>query len=361
MSALDNGLLNVPPPILSRVFQELEKAMVEYNQVMQIMTISFPFPYAQVSVVMIWFYMLIAPLVLVEWTTQPPMAALFAFISSTCFLCLELTAAELDQPFGEDANDLPCHVFQDDMNAGLLLLIEPSATMGFELGPTVAQHAHLIDQTTWRSFEESFQSRSVEIQGEQYPDDDAPNLPITNHCRPDTKTKAASTDTPVTQQVEKAAASPRAAATKPQIKKQSLGDHSHPKQSPSYLERNEGESSLPSEDQGIEGIDVDLLELQKSRDVIKGKYQNGGITVRQIPIQIQTPDPIAGSEGLRLNSDLEKELVKVLEQIGHKIDSSGGWLQLIHDSLSKAPMVRLASDVRLERTLDSNSAYEIQI
>jgi len=43
INSLSSGLLNVPPPILSRVFQETEKSMVEYNQILQVINIPFPF------------------------------------------------------------------------------------------------------------------------------------------------------------------------------------------------------------------------------------------------------------------------------------------------------------------------------
>jgi len=347
VSALDNGLLNVPPPILSRVFQELEKAMVEYNQVLQIMTISFPFPYAQVSVVMIWFYMLMAPVVLVEWTKQPIMAALFAFISSTCFLCLEMIAAELENPFGEDANDLPCHKFQDDLNEGLILLIEPSATMGFELGEHIAQHAHLIDKTTWRSFEEEVLAHSISsIEREEWSDDEV------NFVKPSKKSPGkASLEKVQVEEQKKPVAHPvhspppveimtpnaqvRAAASKPQMQRQS---------SPLYLQRKEGESPVPCDVQGP-------------------VTPENGLSTKQVPTQGQSPDAslIPKLEGIRVNTDLEDELVKVLQQLRHTIDSSGGWLQQIHDSLGKTPLVRLAPEVRLERTQDSNSIFEIQI
>lgn len=172
--AIDNGLLNIPPPILSRVFQELEKAMVEYNQVMQIMTIHFPFPYAQCCVVLICLYALFAPIVMVSWVSQPVMGALFTFTVASCYFSLELIAAELENPFGDDWNDLPCRMFQDDMNEGLVLLIEPSANSEFELGEKIATHKQLVeDRSTWLSFEEECENHHIiGLMGEEWSDDE---------------------------------------------------------------------------------------------------------------------------------------------------------------------------------------------
>jgi len=51
--AVDTGLVAVPPPILSRVFHELELSRVEFNQILQIINIPAPFPYAQAASVLL--------------------------------------------------------------------------------------------------------------------------------------------------------------------------------------------------------------------------------------------------------------------------------------------------------------------
>jgi len=82
---------------------------------------------------MILLYMMIAPFVMVAWTTQPLPAFLFTLISATCFWSLELIAAELENPFGEDVNDLPVLAFQDDINHALELLLNPDADIVYKL------------------------------------------------------------------------------------------------------------------------------------------------------------------------------------------------------------------------------------
>ena len=41
----------MPPPILSRVYQELSNAMLGFNSAMKVATTPFPFPYAQLNVI----------------------------------------------------------------------------------------------------------------------------------------------------------------------------------------------------------------------------------------------------------------------------------------------------------------------
>lgn len=122
VKAMKTGLLNVPPPILSRVFQQTEKAMVEYNQVLEVMTIPFPFPYAQTAYVLLVFMGFSTPFAMCSWTTHPAAAFLLTFTGVTCLVSLELIARQLENPFGEDANDLPIDSFQDLINESLMLM-----------------------------------------------------------------------------------------------------------------------------------------------------------------------------------------------------------------------------------------------
>ena len=47
------GGVAVPPPILSRVYQELSNAMLGFNSAMKVATTPFPFPYAQLNVIQV--------------------------------------------------------------------------------------------------------------------------------------------------------------------------------------------------------------------------------------------------------------------------------------------------------------------
>lgn len=154
IAELESGLLNVPPPILSRVFQEMEKGMIEYNQVLQIMTLPFPFPYSQVCLVMILGHMMCTPIVMSYYTGQFLFAALFTFLTSAAFFSLEGIAAELENPFGDDPNDLPSHDFQTEMNEGLLLLMHPTSSLFFELKQGVTW-GDIVRHDTWHSLGQS--------------------------------------------------------------------------------------------------------------------------------------------------------------------------------------------------------------
>lgn len=145
------GLLNVPPPILSRVFQEMEKAMIEYNQVVQLLEVPFPFPYSQACLFLIFIHVAIMPVVTVTWTGDSVAAFVFTFLVGMCAFALEMTAAQLENPFGDDANDLPCTTIQNDFNSGLQLLLHPSLDDRF----VMKKHStsSIGDQGTWHELE----------------------------------------------------------------------------------------------------------------------------------------------------------------------------------------------------------------
>jgi len=128
-------LLNVPAPILSRVFQELEKAQIEYQQVLQIVDLPFPFPFAQVSAFLCFAYLVFTPFVMLFWSSHVIGAMLFTFISSFALLCIECIATQLETPCGDDPNDLPCHLFQSELNDSLLALLGPHAFDIIKLTP----------------------------------------------------------------------------------------------------------------------------------------------------------------------------------------------------------------------------------
>lgn len=110
------GRLLIGPPILSRVFQELSAGMFHFFMGMKVVFVPFPFPFAQFLQ-----YALIAFIVFCPFAILPSLdetseglrstwpALLMNFFSVAGFVALNEIAVELEDPFGEDANDYPLH------------------------------------------------------------------------------------------------------------------------------------------------------------------------------------------------------------------------------------------------------------
>jgi len=129
----DTGIISVPPPILTRVFQELGVGLVNYHKAQQVVIWPFPFPYTQLNLLLIQVYMVMTPLVISTWRTHAWMCCLFTFISVTCMVGLDLIASELENPFGDDPNDLPVLDMQCDMNKVLIMQLDPACCCPPEL------------------------------------------------------------------------------------------------------------------------------------------------------------------------------------------------------------------------------------
>eukprot|EP00931_Biecheleriopsis_adriatica_P008531 TRINITY_DN109696_c0_g1_i1.p1 TRINITY_DN109696_c0_g1~~TRINITY_DN109696_c0_g1_i1.p1 ORF type:complete len:554 (+),score=90.49 TRINITY_DN109696_c0_g1_i1:48-1709(+) len=117
------GILAVPPPILSRVFQTLSRGQVNLTNCKKMTSTLFPFPYAQLSAWLIVAVSLLTPFFMATVCKNMFWAGTFTYLTLFGMFCLNYIARELEMPFGSDANDLPLHDFQDHMNSSLLMLI----------------------------------------------------------------------------------------------------------------------------------------------------------------------------------------------------------------------------------------------
>eukprot|EP00928_Gymnodinium_smaydae_P015107 TRINITY_DN15537_c0_g1_i1.p1 TRINITY_DN15537_c0_g1~~TRINITY_DN15537_c0_g1_i1.p1 ORF type:complete len:491 (-),score=29.99 TRINITY_DN15537_c0_g1_i1:225-1697(-) len=114
-----NGILDVAPPILSRVFQELSSGYVILQDVEKITEFQFPFPYCQLLSVLIILQGLLTPLFCAVSVTSPVWAGIATFTLMFGYTGVNYIAAEIEMPCGDDRNDLPLKEMQIDLNASL--------------------------------------------------------------------------------------------------------------------------------------------------------------------------------------------------------------------------------------------------
>lgn len=126
--AVNEGVLNVPPPILSRVFAQMGAGLHCYEQATQLSEVPFPFHYTHATVWLLFIHMIFTPLAVTTWTERPLLAFLFSFILVFVFVALFLISAQLEHPFGEDEADVDVCELQTRSNANLRLLLTEEAT-----------------------------------------------------------------------------------------------------------------------------------------------------------------------------------------------------------------------------------------
>lgn len=141
-----NGVLQeVPAPLLTRAVQELADGMVMYTDCIKINDMQFPFPYAQMSIVLMLIHWLITPFVAASSSNHWSWAFVMAFTSVLCLWSLSFIAAELENPFGDDVNDLPTRDLQNRMNRSLLMLLQPGTRKVPKLNPLAPRTLQLLE------------------------------------------------------------------------------------------------------------------------------------------------------------------------------------------------------------------------
>lgn len=118
------GVVDVPPPILTRAYQTLSRGMVNLHNARKLHDVPFPFPLSQTVVALILIQSVVTPVFAASVVAHPALAALMSFLPIFGMWSLIFIAGQLEQPFGTDPNDLPLSVLQFDMNTSLLMLLE---------------------------------------------------------------------------------------------------------------------------------------------------------------------------------------------------------------------------------------------
>ncbi|CAE7349148.1 unnamed protein product [Symbiodinium natans] len=139
--------LDVPAPILSRAFQELSRGMVGVTNVRKIRDVPFPFPYSQFLSFILVVHWLVTPIVASQIILKPWWAGIMVFAVSTSYWTLYYIAQEIDQPFGEDANDLPVREMQRHFNEKLEFFISPLSCSVPEFNLDASQHIQMLSST----------------------------------------------------------------------------------------------------------------------------------------------------------------------------------------------------------------------
>lgn len=113
--------LTIPPPILSRIYQEMSNGMLGCAMATKITDVPFPFPFAQVLQWALYAFMFVCPLVVAHDVDKDDtdggirlhwMSLVINFFACVGYGALNMISVELEEPFGEDPNDYPVHIQQ---------------------------------------------------------------------------------------------------------------------------------------------------------------------------------------------------------------------------------------------------------
>lgn len=136
MDATADGTLEVAPPFLARVFADLGNGWVSLCRITCIKEIQFPFPYAQMITTMLVVQWLVTPMIACAEVSSPIWAGIVSFFVVWSFWSLLGIAGELDEPFGQDDNDLPVAEMMKHFNRRLLILLHHETQRTLEYNKT---------------------------------------------------------------------------------------------------------------------------------------------------------------------------------------------------------------------------------
>eukprot|EP00928_Gymnodinium_smaydae_P047886 TRINITY_DN31991_c0_g1_i1.p1 TRINITY_DN31991_c0_g1~~TRINITY_DN31991_c0_g1_i1.p1 ORF type:complete len:471 (-),score=72.79 TRINITY_DN31991_c0_g1_i1:410-1822(-) len=128
LGGMADGTIPTPPPIVSRVFQDITGGVVMTENARKITDTPFPFPYCQVLQVVLLIHAFFTPAVFVSWCPHPLTAGALTFVAVTLFWSLNFISAEIEHPFGFDPNDIRIEVLQQKFNTCLMTMMHPMAS-----------------------------------------------------------------------------------------------------------------------------------------------------------------------------------------------------------------------------------------
>mmetsp|Transcript_60784 Transcript_60784/g.144815 ORF Transcript_60784/g.144815 Transcript_60784/m.144815 type:complete len:590 (+) Transcript_60784:184-1953(+) len=163
VSSMRSGVLDVPPPVMSRVFQELSQGIVSLADAQKIADTPFPFSSAQMIAVMMTCQWLMSPVIAASLTQSWAAAGVASFFTVFLISCLNLMASEIEIPFGDDPNDLPLGEMQDIMNVNLKTLLNSVVTTvpDFQFTDTTEQNRLVIWSKNFEPVHPDYESRKV--------------------------------------------------------------------------------------------------------------------------------------------------------------------------------------------------------
>mmetsp|Transcript_127630 Transcript_127630/g.330848 ORF Transcript_127630/g.330848 Transcript_127630/m.330848 type:complete len:381 (+) Transcript_127630:1293-2435(+) len=147
VEAHDTNILKVAPPILTRVYNQLGNGIVILNNAEKLNDFPMPFPLAQIIIFMLLLHWGITALVVATSMSHPVWVFLTSFAAVFGFWGVHYIGLELEQPFGDDPNDVPLCELQRVLNTSLRELMHVRARTPPKFKFVPAKHQSLQANT----------------------------------------------------------------------------------------------------------------------------------------------------------------------------------------------------------------------
>jgi len=116
--------MSAPPPIVSRIFQELSNGLLAYNNATKMKEIPVPFAYVQLNAISLnLFNLILAPIAIATYTSELWLSLLMTTVTAMSFYSAFIIANEMEDPFGSDENDVPMLEYHEEFCALLVAIM----------------------------------------------------------------------------------------------------------------------------------------------------------------------------------------------------------------------------------------------
>lgn len=101
------SLCGIPPPIMSRCYQELSNGMLAFCQAMNVADVPFPLPFAQLLEILLAVITCVTPMYTAIFTGGVIVTPILSCFITIGYWSLTEIARELENPFADTPNQLP--------------------------------------------------------------------------------------------------------------------------------------------------------------------------------------------------------------------------------------------------------------
>ena len=123
ITRLHAGGMKAPPPIISRIFQEISNGLLAYNNATKMKEIPVPMVYVQLQAFFLnIFGLFLCPIAVAAYTETMWYSLLMTGVTTVGFYAIFMVANEMEDPFGNQANDMPMLQYHEEFCAGLCAL-----------------------------------------------------------------------------------------------------------------------------------------------------------------------------------------------------------------------------------------------
>jgi len=120
-------VLNVPPPILGRAFNKLADGLVKFEDSTKVAFVPFPAQYTQATLCLMGCHWMFAPLTVCTISQNPLLVCGLTFVFVFTFWLLFMLAEEMENPYGDDADDLDLVELQHHVNSRFRMLLSDAS------------------------------------------------------------------------------------------------------------------------------------------------------------------------------------------------------------------------------------------